>query len=312
MAALQRATQALTVLAVICGVTAAVVATQHAGSRADGAAQIGSQSFPRPLDSDTPSTAPSGTPSPSPSPSVVSPPMPVPGTSLSLPAILYQAYLVAEAAQHERQPGCRLHWQLLAAIGQVESGQAHQGAVDSTGKADPPIYGPVLDGGGAYQVIRDTDGGRLDGNTRFDRAVGPLQFVPGTWRVWGADGSGDHVADPQNAFDAALSAGRYLCADDRDLSKADDLTAAVLSYNHSQSYVDAVLKWMRAYAGHLHIVPSPSPSPSSSPSPSPSPSKSGPAAPPPSPSVSVSSSVSPPPSPSTSVGAGSIGPTPSA
>ncbi|MEU8934297.1 lytic transglycosylase domain-containing protein [Streptomyces sp. NPDC048409] len=302
-AGLQRATQTLTVLAVTCAVTAAVVGTRHTGSDTDPSA-VGSQSFERPVDGGTlvgpPSAGPTGTPSPNPTnewhddtdgPTANpwapddSPPTRVPGTDLTLPAAFYRAYHDAESAQQAQQPGCRLHWQLLAGIGQVESGQGHDGAVDSTGTMMSPLYGPLLDGG-SYPAIVDTDGGVLDGDDHFDRAVGPMQFVPGTWRVWGADGNGDHVADPQNIYDAAISTARYLCADDRDLSRSDDLNAAVLSYNHSQAYADTVLQWMSAYAGGQDVLPSPSPSPSVSSSVSPS--------------VSPSSSVSPAPSGSTS------------
>ncbi len=56
----------------------------------------------------------------------------------------------------------------------------------------PPVRGPALSGG-AFSAIRDTDGGRYDGDPVWDRAVGPMQFIPGTWRIWGADGNGDGV-----------------------------------------------------------------------------------------------------------------------
>ncbi len=42
--------------------------------------------------------------------------------------------------------------------------------------------------------------------------MGPLQFIPSTWRSWGVDANGDGVADPNQIDDAALAAGRYLCA----------------------------------------------------------------------------------------------------
>ena len=58
----------------------------------------------------------------------------------------------------------------------------------------------------------------------------------------GCDGNGDGVADPQNIEDAALAAGRYLCAGGRDLSRQADLEEAILSYNHSSRYLRSVLQ----------------------------------------------------------------------
>src|SRR3546814_20580862 len=61
-------------------------------------------------------------------------------------------------------------------------------------------------------------GGRWDGDARWDRAVGPMQFIPGTWKSFGVDGSGDGLADPNNVFDAATAAARYLCHGGNDRS----------------------------------------------------------------------------------------------
>ncbi|MFD7472234.1 lytic transglycosylase domain-containing protein [Streptomyces sp. NPDC059837] len=102
-----------------------------------------------------------------------------------------------------------------------------------------PILGPRLDGG-AFAVVRDTDGGAYDGDAAYDRAVGPMQFIPSTWARWGTDGNGDGRADPDNVFDAALAAGRYLCAGGRDLSDPAELDRAVLGYNHSEAYLRTV------------------------------------------------------------------------
>ncbi|WP_238783653.1 hypothetical protein [Streptomyces monomycini] len=76
-----------------------------------------------------------------------------------------------------------------------------------------------------------------------------MQFIPSTWGSWGADGDGDGVKDPNNMFDAALGTARYLCAGDRDVSRDADLDRAILSYNNSRAYVNAVRKWMDAYRG---------------------------------------------------------------
>jgi hypothetical protein len=155
--------------------------------------------------------------------------------------IIWAAY--ASAAQ--RQRACHIPVMLLAAIGEVESSSLRGRTLDAAHDAVPPVRGPALSGG-AFTSIRDTDGGRYDGDPVWDHAVGPMQFIPGTWRIWGADGNGDGVRDPQNIEDAALAAANYLCAGGRDLSRPADLTAAVLSYNHSQRYLSTVLGIVQA------------------------------------------------------------------
>lgn len=145
-------------------------------------------------------------------------------------------------------------WQLLAAIGNVESGQARGGQVDADGTTLHRILGPQLDGNG-FALIPDTDGGAYDGNSSYDQAVGPMQFIPSTWAWAGRDGNGDGEKDPNNIYDAALAAGHYLCRNDWDLSREADLHSAILSYNNSQDYLALVLNWMEYYRKGTHTVP---------------------------------------------------------
>ncbi|MER5984442.1 lytic murein transglycosylase [Streptomyces sp. NPDC001787] len=170
-----------------------------------------------------------------------------------IPATVLAAYRRAESALGRSDAGCGLPWQLLAAIGKVESGQARGGRVDAHGTTLTPILGPVLDGAG-FAMIRDTDDGAYDGDTTYDRAVGPMQFIPSTWAHWGKDGNGDGRKDPNNIFDAALAAGHYLCAGTRDLSVRADLDRAILSYNHSDTYLRTVLSWLEFYREGTHPV----------------------------------------------------------
>ncbi|MEV8593027.1 lytic murein transglycosylase [Streptomyces sp. NPDC052012] len=172
----------------------------------------------------------------------------------ALPASVFAAYRRAEARLAHSAPGCRLRWQLLAAVGQVESGQAGGGRVDADGTTLTPIRGPRLDGV-RFALIRDSDGGTYDGDTVYDRAVGPMQFIPSTWAVWGIDGNGDGRADPHNVFDAALAAGHYLCAGGRDLSVPGDLDAAILGYNHSRAYLRTVRAWFAYFLQGHRVVP---------------------------------------------------------
>jgi len=161
-------------------------------------------------------------------------------------AVLASAYRDAAA---DAPRSCRLDVSHLAAIGQVESGSVGGRSVGRDHRVSPEIYGPLLDGG-PFAVIRDTDDGRYDGDAVWDRAMGPLQFLPGTWTWAGRDGDGDGRRDPQNVFDAALATAGYLCEGGRDLSLEGHLRSAVLSYNQSDDYLASVLEWVAYFERH--------------------------------------------------------------
>ncbi|MFJ6149036.1 lytic murein transglycosylase [Streptomyces anulatus] len=241
--------------------------------------------------------------------------LPVTGSAeAGIPASILAAYKQAEQTVATTDPACRLPWQLLAAIGKVESGQARGGRVDANGTTTSPILGPALNGQG-FALIKDTDGGAYDSDAVHDRAVGPMQFIPSTWASWGQDANGDGRKDPNNIYDAALAAGRYLCANDRDLAIAADLDKAVLSYNRSTEYLRTVRSWFSYYQRGTHEIPdgtgrlptapstpTPSPNPgtpSPTPTPKPSPDKPG-GKPTPGPSKPGDGSTSPKPKPPTS------------
>jgi hypothetical protein len=179
----------------------------------------------------------------------------VSGITLGIPETVLAAYRAAATTVDRTAPGCRLTWPLVAGIGKIESGHASGGAVDADGTTRRPILGPQLTGTGGNAAIRDTDGGALDHDATWDRAVGPTQFIPSSWRIYGADGNGDGRADPDNVFDAGLATARYLCAGGGDLSDAAARHDAVFSYNHSEAYVATVLRWADAYASGALPVP---------------------------------------------------------
>ncbi|MFE5717483.1 lytic transglycosylase domain-containing protein [Streptomyces erythrochromogenes] len=214
-----------------------------------------------------------------------------------IPASVLAAYRRAERTVGQSDPGCGLRWQLLAAIGKVESGQARGGQVDAAGTTLRPILGPVLDGNG-FANIRDTDGGAHDGDVRYDRAVGPMQFIPSTWAAWGQDADGDGRRNPNNVHDAALAAARYLCAGTRDLRVEADLDRAVLSYNHSTEYLRTVRSWFTYYLKGTHEVPDTGGTPAPAPVPAtPSPKPTLPPAPTPRPTPTPTPTPTPEPTP---------------
>ncbi len=173
-----------------------------------------------------------------------------------IPSTVLAAYRAAEAALAASNPSCRLPWNLVAGIGRVESGHASGGRVDGAGTTNGRILGPRLDGTTvATATIRDTDGGTLDGDAAFDRAVGPMQFIPGTWTLFAKDGNSDGVASPHNVFDAAVTAGTYLCAGGGDLSQPAAQRAALLRYNRSDAYGALVLRWAAAYGAGVAVLP---------------------------------------------------------
>ncbi len=167
--------------------------------------------------------------------------------TLSIPGRVLTAYRSAARTTARTDPSCHISWSLLASIGRIESGHARGGAVTASGQTLSPILGPVLSGGPGLAAIRDSDDGRYDGDRTWDRAVGPMQFIPTSWVLYSRDGNGDGRADPHNVDDAALASAGYLCAGDRDLRDRRTLRQAVFGYNHSWDYVETVLAWMTAY-----------------------------------------------------------------
>ena len=163
------------------------------------------------------------------------------GTDLSTGAL--DAYWRAAVSLQDTNPSCAIPWWAIAGIGRTESkhGTYRGASLGRDGLVSPPIFGPELDGTNAFAIVRDSDGGALDGTATTDRAVGPMQFLPSSWKAVARDATGDGVADPQNLYDAALTAGTYLCRKGPGLNQEGPLRAAYLSYNRSQRYVDIVM-----------------------------------------------------------------------
>jgi len=140
-------------------------------------------------------------------PAQVSPATPAPRTS-GAPTTYLQLFQQSAA---DYCPG--LSWTVLAAIGQIESG-------------DGANVGPSSAG-----------------------ALGPMQFLPSTWAVWGIDGFGQ-TGPPNimNPYDAVPSAARMLCADGATAGGSSSLANAIFDYNHANWYVNEVLSLAAQYA----------------------------------------------------------------
>ncbi|HLS76431.1 MAG TPA: lytic murein transglycosylase [Nocardia sp.] len=169
---------------------------------------------------------------------------------LRIPTVALEAYGYAAAVMAVSRPECGIAWTTLAGIASVESkhGTHREAELHDDGVVRPPIIGIALDGAPGVATITDTDGGRYDGDPVYDRAVGPLQFIPETWQRWAVDANGDGVLDPQSIDDAALTAARYLCASGGDLTSRGGWQQAVLTYNQSTSYLNTVRHRAAAYS----------------------------------------------------------------
>ncbi|WP_328420737.1 lytic murein transglycosylase [Micromonospora sp. NBC_00389] len=171
------------------------------------------------------------------------------GAKVGVPPAAMQAYGYAELVLAQTNRSCALSWTTLAAIGQVESGHgsANGARLGQDGKALPQIIGLRLDGQDGRMRIIDTDRGLLDKDATFDRAIGPMQFIPTTWQEIGADADNDGVKDPHDLDDAALAAGNYLCKGGRNLSIPGDWWNAILSYNDVRRYAQDVYDTANRY-----------------------------------------------------------------
>lgn len=178
-----------------------------------------------------------------------------------IPVTALKAYGNAELATRATDPECQLTWATLAGIGRVESDQGRFGGASllANGEESRPVIGVPLNGSGGNRAIPDTDHGRFDGDPVYDHAVGPLQFLPGTWATYGVDVLGTGQPDPENIYDAAMAAARYLCVGGRDMGAPSGWWSGLMSYNNSVDYGQKVFGLADTYARQayaaLHSVP---------------------------------------------------------
>ena len=118
----------------------------------------------------------------------------------------------------------------------------------------PPFLLPIYQAAGTQYGIRwevlaaineiETDYGR-NLNVSSAGALGWMQFIPSSWRMYGTDANKDGEKDPYNPVDAIFAAARYLKAAGAD----NDLRRAIFAYNHADWYVDSVMMRARVISG---------------------------------------------------------------
>src|SRR4051812_41027740 len=173
-----------------------------------------------------------------------------------IPQVALNAYRVAAARMSSVDSSCGIDWALLAGIGREESdhGRFAGAVLHADGVSTPAIIGPALDGIHWDYIPAPANGLALDGDAKFAHALGPMQFIPSTWGIYGTDATGDGRADIFNINDAALGAARYLCAAGGNLRAHAGQVRAVLAYNHSDQYLAQVLALADAYRRGVPIT----------------------------------------------------------
>jgi membrane-bound lytic murein transglycosylase B len=169
-----------------------------------------------------------------------------------MPEAAASAYRFAEVVIDAAPGDCRVPWTVLAAVLQVQSdhGRAGDRELREDGTVAPRLVGQRRARAG-QPGMRDTDGGALDRDRRFDRPVGPAGFWPWAWRAYGVDGDDDGRRDPQDLDDVALALAVLLCADRGDLAERQDLRRALDAVLPAQWLVRAVVRQERAYRSEV-------------------------------------------------------------
>jgi hypothetical protein len=167
----------------------------------------------------------------------------------AVPLQALTAYQRAAQVIDRADKQCHVDWTLIAAVGQVVSqhGLVDGGHLSGGGVVKPSLVGNVVRSE-TGDKFADTDAGRLDGDKRHDRAIGPMLLAPTTWSVVGVDADNDGRRNPQDIDDAALAVAVLLCNGNRNLSHDADARHAVARVNGDKAFVSAVLAAAADYA----------------------------------------------------------------
>ena len=138
-----------------------------------------------------------------------------------IPSAALRAYQRAAQVIDAADAAATSSWQLIAAIGRVESNHGRvrrQHADDDGRRRRPASTASPLNGAQRHPARSSTPTPASSTTTRvYDRAVGPMQFIPSTWSVVGVDADGDGVAQPAGHRRRGPRTAVYLCSGDDDL-----------------------------------------------------------------------------------------------
>jgi cell wall-associated NlpC family hydrolase len=155
---------------------------------------------------------------------------------LDIPARALLGYANGELVLRSEAPRCHLSWVTLAGLGKAGSdhGRIHGGRLDANGLPSRPLGAAPLQGAA--------------GENATDQRSGPLQLAPRQWSAAGRDVPGSAHPDVQDVDDAAIAAGRTLCAGGTDLSAGDSWWKAIARYRDSDLFRQQVLGNAQLYA----------------------------------------------------------------
>ncbi len=169
-----------------------------------------------------------------------------------VPDLAAKAYLNASVRVHEDHPECAVPPEVLVAFGRQESDHGRVVEWDDTGHSRTILRGYANTGD-------DTDQGELDGDTDADWAVGPMQFIPTTWKHFAQDGDGDGKAEPGDYYDSALTAAWHICSLVGAFPSIADIQAAWDQYDTTVRYARAQFNeqhrlWQYRWEKHIYYA----------------------------------------------------------
>lgn len=162
-----------------------------------------------------------------------------PGKSLEQERLAAEARKRAEAAARSKEQTIAQQITVPRAVAEhsTSTEEAHRMAKEAAAKAGIPEYWREL------AAIWQVESGKMTYScvvSKADgKAVGPMQFMRGTFKAYAADGDGDGNADICNAKDALVAAGNLL---KRGGIADGNIDGAIHNYNHSMAYVNKVKK----------------------------------------------------------------------
>ncbi|GAA5168608.1 MULTISPECIES: C40 family peptidase [Amycolatopsis] len=163
--------------------------------------------------------------------------------ALDIPERALLGYANGELTLRREQPACHLSWVTLAGIGKASSDHGRYGGngLDAAGAQTRALGAVPLQGAA--------------GEAASEQRSGPMQLTRQEWQRAGAGGN------IQDIDDAAVAAGRVLCAGGRDLQAGLGWWKAIENYRDSALFRQQVLGNAQLYAT-LSLAPQTASAPS--------------------------------------------------